>query len=334
MLATLARAVEQEDRREELSMQLAEETRTLDVLGAEVLRLEGRTRALEEAAAVAAAAGYEGEAQRGASVIDGLSKARVALALKSAAARRQRDTVKTMTSEVRLADVQVAASWHDVMSPMPPPSDGEAVNSTEAPIFSGGSTVSSASTTATGVAGRIATSTNAPGGGIRRRNDSGEDSLAAETAGEMMRFQIEAGDGLSTADAADLTFILRKSVAVPGSTPLEVKPGLAARKVLRTLRMYVTRLRVTKDNEAKAEEIEWKEKLEEHRLAATVVIQRWARRVRHDTTMIFLAKQKEALETILKDAMIREADQRYWRARIKTQTPILRAWRRVQGPTL
>lgn len=66
----------------------------------QVLRLEGRTRALEEAAAVAAAAGYEGEAQRGASVIDGLSKARVALALKSAAARRQRDTVKTMTPEV------------------------------------------------------------------------------------------------------------------------------------------------------------------------------------------------------------------------------------------
>ncbi|CAM9953248.1 unnamed protein product, partial [Ectocarpus sp. 4 AP-2014] len=159
-----------------------------------------------------------------------------------------------------------------------------------------------------------------------------------------------------------------ESVAVPGSTPLDVKPGLAARNVLRTLRMYVTRLRVTKDNEAKAEEIDWKDKLEEHRLAATIVIQRWARRVRHDTTMIFLAKQKAsilryardkaerhslaeeerqvfaarevlkrqqmriieeqgAVETILKDAMIREADQRYWRARIKTQTPILRAWR-------
>lgn len=44
-----------------------------------------------------------------------------------------------------------------------------------------------------------------------------------------------------------------ESVAVPGSTPLDVKPGLAAQKVLRTLRMYVTRLRVNKDNEAKAE---------------------------------------------------------------------------------
>lgn len=65
-----------------------------------MLRLEGRTRALEEAAAAAAAAGYEGEAHGGASVMDGLSKARVALALKSAAARRQRDTVKKITSEV------------------------------------------------------------------------------------------------------------------------------------------------------------------------------------------------------------------------------------------
>lgn len=111
---------------------------------------------------------------------------------------------------MRLANVQVAASWHDVMSPLPPPSDGEAVNSTKAPIFIGGSTVSSASTTATGVAGRIATSTNSPGGGIRRRNDNDEDSLAAAKVGEMMRFQIEAGDGLSKADAADLTFILRK----------------------------------------------------------------------------------------------------------------------------
>lgn len=44
MLATLARAVEQEDRREELSTQLVEETRTLDVLGAEV-RTPQHTRA-------------------------------------------------------------------------------------------------------------------------------------------------------------------------------------------------------------------------------------------------------------------------------------------------
>lgn len=37
--------------------------------------------------------------------------------------------------------------------------------------------------------------------------------------------------------------------AVPGSTPLRVEPGPAARKALRTLRMYVHRLRVTKDHE-------------------------------------------------------------------------------------
>lgn len=36
---------------------------------------------------------------------------------------------------------------------------------------------------------------------------------------------------------------------------------------------------------------------------------------------------KEAVETILKDAMIHEADQRYWRARGKNQAPIIRAWR-------
>lgn len=105
------------------------------------------------------------------------------------------------TQKVRLADVQVAASWNDVMSPLPPPSDGVAVNSADAPTFSGGSTVSSTSTTAT--------STNAPGGGIPLRNDN-DSSTAAALAGEMMRFQIEAGDGLSKADAADLTLILRK----------------------------------------------------------------------------------------------------------------------------
>lgn len=44
------------------------------------------------------------------------------------------------------------------------------------------------------------------------------------------------------------------TATVPGESPLEVKPSLAARRVLRTLRMYVTKLRVTKDNEAKAEE--------------------------------------------------------------------------------
>lgn len=39
---------------------------------------------------------------------------------------------------------------------------------------------------------------------------------------------------------------------VPGSTPLKVVPGLAARNALCTLRMYVNRLRVTKDHEENA----------------------------------------------------------------------------------
>lgn len=41
---------------------------------------------------------------------------------------------------------------------------------------------------------------------------------------------------------------------VHGESPLEIIPSLAARKVLRTLRVYVSKLRVTKDNEARAEE--------------------------------------------------------------------------------
>lgn len=36
------------------------------------------------------------------------------------------------------------------------------------------------------------------------------DSVDAAKAGQMMSFEIEAGDGLTAADAADLTFILRK----------------------------------------------------------------------------------------------------------------------------
>lgn len=36
---------------------------------------------------------------------------------------------------------------------------------------------------------------------------------------------------------------------------------------------------------------------------------------------------QEAVETIVKNAMMREADQRYWRARAKKQKPVLRTWR-------
>lgn len=63
----------------------------------QVLRLEGRTRALEESAA---AGGGPPGSNGGAEVKDGLTQARVALALKRASAKRQQDIVKTMRSEV------------------------------------------------------------------------------------------------------------------------------------------------------------------------------------------------------------------------------------------
>lgn len=64
--------------------------------------MEGRTRALEEGASAAGVGERGGGRVRdsGAAGMDGLAQARVALALKSAAARRQRDLVKTMQSEV------------------------------------------------------------------------------------------------------------------------------------------------------------------------------------------------------------------------------------------
>lgn len=63
----------------------------------QVLRLEGRTRALEE---TAAAGGGPLGSNGGAGAKDGLTQARVALALKRAVAKRQQDLVKTMRSEV------------------------------------------------------------------------------------------------------------------------------------------------------------------------------------------------------------------------------------------
>lgn len=58
------------------------------------------------------------------------------------------------------------------------------------------STLTSTSTSGTSVAGD----------GINNE----EDSVEAAKPGEMMSFEIEAGDGLTEADAADLTSILRK----------------------------------------------------------------------------------------------------------------------------
>lgn len=99
--------------------------------------------------------------------------------------------------KVHLADVQVADSWHDVMSPPPAPAPGKKDS-----IVCAGSTTSS---------GLRTTSTT----GERPDDEAGraadrDDAVAAAKAGEMMRFEIEAGDGLTEADAADLTSILRK----------------------------------------------------------------------------------------------------------------------------
>eukprot|EP00903_Cladosiphon_okamuranus_P012921 g12064.t1 len=464
-LIILARAVEQEERREELSAQLAHELKALDILGAEVLRLEGRTRALQESSA---GGGGPLGSNGGTGAKDGLAQARVTLALKRAAAKRQEDVVKTMRSEVHLADVQVAASWDDVMSP----SSASVPGKNGALACTGSTATTAAGQRTTSTSTSTTTSTSSPGTSLtgRRGGPNGEmggvngDSVPAAKLGEVMSFEIEAGDGLTEADAADLTFILRKSVAelgqgrerekalrrkissssgscsgsstrrqsearpatcsssgdgdnslrssstaqgslvreastsswsssalpqgmpscstsllsqtgegvavtaVPGEAPLAVRPSLAARRALRTLRMYVTRLRITKDKEFKAEDIDWREKLKKRRTAAAVVIQRWARRIRKDMTMIFVAKQRasvlrhardkakrhalaeeerqvfaagevlkrqqmrilqeqEAAENILKGAMMREADQRFWRSRAKRQAPVLWAWR-------
>lgn len=66
--------------------------------GSQVLRLEARTRALGEGAVAAADAGKASKGNT--ATVDGLARARVALALKSASSRRQRDIVKALRSEV------------------------------------------------------------------------------------------------------------------------------------------------------------------------------------------------------------------------------------------
>lgn len=58
----------------------------------QVLRLEGRTRSLEE--------GISGGGVAWAAAVDGLSKARVALTLKTATNRRQQDIVRNIQAEV------------------------------------------------------------------------------------------------------------------------------------------------------------------------------------------------------------------------------------------
>lgn len=75
----------------------------------QVLRLEGRARALEGSAAA-------GGGSRGSADGAGLAQARVALALKSASAGRQRDIVKTMRSEVQASHASALSFGVDLRS--------------------------------------------------------------------------------------------------------------------------------------------------------------------------------------------------------------------------
>ncbi|CAM9206112.1 unnamed protein product, partial [Scytosiphon promiscuus] len=213
-LTTLARAVEQENRREELSSQLADETRTLDMLAAEVLRLEARTRALEEGAAASTFASVTRGLKGDAAGVDGLAQARVALALKSASARRQHDVVRAIRSEVCLVDNRVAASWHDVMSPALPPAPG-ADTTNGVPLTGSTDRAGSALRTTRASSGNITSSgiiCSTSGGGFGE--DAGAEAAAAAEAGEMMSFAIEAGDGLNEDDAGELNAILQQKSAI------------------------------------------------------------------------------------------------------------------------
>ncbi len=122
--------------------------------------------------------------------------------------------------QVHLADVQVAASWQDVMSPPPPPASGAVVTTTAA----GGSTpnAAAAAVRSAGSSERGAsTSTGHPSsagetsGGADSSSGAHDahSTAAAERTGagrEATNFEIVAGDGLTEDDAAGLTAILRE----------------------------------------------------------------------------------------------------------------------------
>lgn len=83
--------------------------------------------------------------------------------------------------------------------------------------------------------------------------DSAGEGSSSERAGAAS-FSVEsaalsASSSVQSSVAGESCCEYHQGTAVPGSTPLRVEPGPAARKALRTLRMYVHRLRVTKDHE-------------------------------------------------------------------------------------
>ena len=59
-------------------------------------------------------------------------------------------------------------------------------------------------------------------------------------------------DGMQSSVSGESRRAFHQGPVVSGSSPLMVEPGPAARKALRTLRMYVHRLRVTKDHDDNA----------------------------------------------------------------------------------
>lgn len=120
------------------------------------------------------------------------------------------------------ADADVAAIWHDVISPPPPPP-------TSNPACNGGLGAPKYSTPFHANSNGVEVSGNkAAVGAVNGRNPRSLNSCDTAEDG--------AGVGLAK------------------STLLEVTPGVAAGNVLGTLRMHVSKLRVTRDNETKAEE--------------------------------------------------------------------------------
>lgn len=180
--------------------------------------------------------------------------------------------------KVHLADKQVAASWHDVMSPPPvsgidkPPTAGKG-----APRLASAPANTSVPGTATAVVKEIAAVTAGEGFTHVDATDLtlilqevnhiaalGRNAVPPGPDSKSLGSSRGVGNsgGLSVGSAVSvgsggLSSVMKPRAplrdAVEGSSPLHVKPGLAARKVLRTLRMHVTSLRVKKDNEASAE---------------------------------------------------------------------------------
>lgn len=184
-------------------------------------------------------------------------------------------------AKVHLADTEVAASWDDVMSPPPAPAvakrpkvapaalypptpfTGLSENTIKAcgdacPSILGGDDLPKSDAddpTATIQKGECKPVVGVGGGTNCNESLFGSNSSSANVGAGGSGVSTHSGISGHSAGSPSLVEPPRSSQGeVAGSTPLEVKPGLAAQKFLRALRMHVTRLRITKDNETKAEE--------------------------------------------------------------------------------